>query len=103
MRLTVLSFDQNYLKWVKPFRFFIKNCLQYRKKTTQIKPYNCSLKKDQMSFQSEYKSNRVVLKKTQIILNPFFIRMIKNLVKDDMRVFWSKMIKNIKKNKSDQI
>ena len=56
-----------------------------------------------MSFQSEYKSNRVVLKKTQIILNPFFIRMIKNLVKDDMRVFWSKMIKNIKKNKSDQI
>ena len=35
--------------------------------------------------------------KTGTILNPFFIRVIKNLVEDNASVFWSKLIKDIKK------
>ena len=106
MGLTVLSLDQNYLRQVKPFHFVIKNCLQYRKKTKHIRPYDCSLKKDQSPSNRNIDQtvlsfdNKTLFQRKSIILNPFFRRIIKNLVKDNMRVFWLKIIKNIRKTRT---
>ena len=106
MDLTVLSFDQNYVKWVKPFSFFLKIFCNIGKRlhksnhmivpSKKIKrPFNRNIHETVLSF-----DNKTFFERKHIILNPFFIRMIKNLVKDNMRVFWSKMIKDIKKTRA---
>ena len=109
MGLTVLSLNQNYLRWVKPFHFVIKNCLQYQKKTTHIKPYDCSLKKDQSPSNRNIDQtvfsfdNKVLFQRKSIILNPFFRRIIKNLVKDNMRVFWLRLLKILEKQERSNL
>ena len=70
--------------------------MQYQKKTTQIKrTFNRNIDQTVLSF-----DNKTLFERKHIIVNPFFLRIIKNLVKDNMRVFWSKMIKNIKKSRA---
>ena len=70
--------------------------MQYQKKTTQIKrTFNRNIDQTVLSF-----DNKTLFERKQIIINPFFLRMIKNPVKDNMRVFWSKMIKNTKKSRA---
>ena len=106
MVLTVLSFDQNYLKWFKPFCFFIKIVCNIGKRqhrsnhmivpSKKIKcPFNRNIHETVLSF-----DNKTFFERKHIILNPFFIRMIKNLVEDNTRVLWSKIIKDIKKTRA---
>ena len=106
MDLTVLSFDQNYVKWVKPFSFFLKIFCNIGKRlhksnhmivpSKKIKRlFNRNIHETALSF-----DNKTFFERKHIILNPFFIRMIKNLVKDNTRVLWSKIIKDIKKTRA---
>ena len=63
--------------------FFYQNCLQCRRKTKQIKPFDCSLKKDQMCFQLQIDQtvlsfdNKTLFERKNLTLNPFFTKMIK--------------------------
>ena len=109
MDLTVLSFDQNYVKWVKPFSFFLKIFCNIRKRLNKSnhmivpskkikRPFNRNIHETVLSF-----DNKTFFERKHIILNPFFLRMIKNLVEDNTRVLWSEIIQDIKKNKSNQI
>ena len=105
MDLTVLSFDQNYVKWVKPFSFFLKIICNIEKRqhksnhmtvpSKKIKcPFNRNIDETVLSF-----DNKTFFERKYIILNALFRRMIKNLVEDNTRVFWLKMIKDIKKTR----
>ena len=96
--LTVLFFDQNYVKWVKPFNFFLKIVCNIGKR--QHKSNHMIAPSKNITYPFTHNIHETVLSfdnKTDTILNPFFIRVIKNLVEDNARVFWSKMIKDIKK------
>ena len=106
MDLTVLSFDQNYVKWVKPFSFFLKIFCNIGKRLHKSNHMIVPSKKIKWLFNRNIHKPcclsiiRLFFERKHIILNPFFIRMIKNLVEDNTRVLWSKIIKDIKKTRA---